>query len=490
MRSTAHRRRRALLVVAAGLAIAVLVVLARRQPEPRTEQLLPLAPVDAQEHTHGSTEPLERAEVAFEVQRTAVATAEDPTSSADEPEPVDATPDAPGRVRITAIDAWSGVPVDRLRARALSETRFAEREGEHDESALEFVLTPGTYDLFVTSGGYEPVEVARVSIERGRTLVLDPLRMQPGSARIVGSVRGDAPLEDEIHVELLGHGRRPCAECAGRTDPVDAAAEVRGKAWRRNVPCKSCGFTELRSRKRVLPHRSFLFEGLASSAYSARLVDARGRTVGAPAVVELAAGDSGTLTLDAWTFRSVRVELLDTDGTSLADEWGTRVRRENALGHAESAEKLVPVQSWECELQLEGRPFAKATFSTPTLEGYGASRSFSGRLMRRSEKRSRDDRPRTADHALRPRLVAPHFEIASFKALVDEDGLVRFVDVPAYALALSMRCGRYRAVVLLPASIAGESIRAKVELHEDEVAAQAGTVSALTFREFDMECYR
>lgn len=468
----------------------MLVTLARRQPEPQAEQVFPLAPLDAQEHTHGSTEPLERADVAFEIQRTAVATEEDPKSSADEPEPVDATPDAPGRVRITAIDAWSGIPVDRLHARALSETRIAEREGGREESELELVLTPGTYALLVTSRGYESVEVAGVRIERGRTLVLDPLRMQPGSARIVGTVRGDVPPEVELHVELLGDGRRPCAECAGPGNHAYRAARNRRMAWARDVPCASCGFSELRSRMQVPLHRTFQFEGLASGSYTARILDARGRTLGVPSMIELVTGESASLTLDAWTFRRVRVELLDTDGTSLADEWGTRVRRENALGRVESDDRLVAMERWACEFRLDGRRFAQATFSTPALEGYSASRSFSGRRVSRSEKRSRDDRPRGANHALRPRLVPPAFEVANFKAFVDEDGLVRFDEVPTCALGLSMRCGRYRAVVLLPASVAGEPIQAKIEPHEDEDAAQSGVVTALTFREFDLESYR
>jgi len=391
-----------------------------------------------------------------------------------------------GRVLVRAVDAVTQESLDRLHVRALSGTRLADRDSGARRFALELALTPDAYALLVQVPGYEPAELAPIRVAAGAVVELPTVQMQPGSARILGTVGRTLQPSETLLVELEGKGRRPCAACAPRFDPARTDASSGHEALE---PCPQCGFAPECSRLPVSRSGDFAFHALASGMYALRLDDGRGHDVGEQLPVALRESECARIEMDAPILRTLHVELVDTDGASLAGAWGANVRHRRALHDARDnapEERPVARLDWRFELHLDEDDVRTGTFQTPTAAGTTSARPapFGGRKLGSGAKRSVDDKPLRDGQTLRPEPDEPRFAASPIEARVDEEGLVVFEGVPSYEQKLLFLCGAFRATVDLGTS--PEDLRATAYLE----FVRAEDTAATTFRALDADRYR
>src|SRR6185436_8147474 len=91
-----------------------------------------------------------------------------------------------------------------------------------------------------------------------------------------------------------------------------------------------CGYAVECTTKRVDEHGLVSFDGLAHARFALQPVDEGGRALGDACELELASGDTASVELDASQSRTLEIEVVDVDGTSMAPEWSARVAREAA----------------------------------------------------------------------------------------------------------------------------------------------------------------
>lgn len=392
---------------------------------------------------------------------------------AEERADADLPPGLAGRLVVRAIDAQSGAPIDRLRLRAASETRLADRVSERGSAELQLMLTPGAYTLLALARGYEPLEVPGVQVAAGVTAAVQTLRLREGSARVLGLVRGDP---QDLHVELLGDGRRPCALCLDVPTSAHSTLEDRDAAWERAEPCPSCGFAAAATRRPIARDGRFAFERLVSGRYTLRLVDAEERTRGLPRTLELHAGEALALEFEDTQPRTIELELLDCDGSSLAREWAARLRSPAPPEDDDAIELVVeeseghPVR-FECSFRSGELLVARSALVPPrpldappgAYTSIGAGRSFSGRKTGVEVRSGLDDRRRGNSEPLRPESPAPPIEPAHVESHVDSQGLACFERLPPSALVLELASGPFTATVEIPSSAGRTRVRAQLK---------------------------
>lgn len=421
------------------------------------------------------------------------------------PAVVGQTQSTTGHLVIRAMDADSRLPLDRIRVRAMNATRFADRFSDRDGEGAELNLTPGTYSILVLAKAYEPVELPLLSIESGQVTTPDSVPMHAGSARILGAVTGDTWRSNTLWVDLSGEGRRPCPACAETPNSSGRRITTADRRSSSDGFCGQCGYSINSSRLAVPPDGRFAFDRLASGPYAIRLVDAGSRTLCDPKFIELAADQSLRLEIPYGAPRSVRVEVIDTDGGSLAPEWAARLRRD-AAAEAEGSEVTFievvsnPQVEVECAFRTAERQIGLSTFIPPPPDpnsfGIGVA-AFGSRKLGAGAKHGRggwasappDDRAREEKDILRPELPPIVIGPSYFPSELEQDGFVRFDSVPSLEMTLTMTTGPFTATTAIPSS--RDVVRLQATLHLAEKGkdskAEAESSEARTFREYEVQ---
>ncbi len=488
---------RTLLLAALGLLAGIGVLLfvgIRNGPEPGLGEPATAGTVATQE-----TDPLEASgSDLFSESRTSV----DPTVPNSSPPgdrapaSVDPRPSAaPGRLRVRGIDAETGLPVDRVRVRAISETRFADRHSDRDGDRVDLVLSPGTYSILVLAKGYEGSELPSQSIVSGKTTSLESVPLHGGSARVLGAVTGDTWAADTLWVELVGDGRRPCPACVDVPSPASKQPPTHGQRWSKADYCSRCGYAKPSSRLAVPPDGRFEFEHLTSGPYAVRLMDVEERTLCDPKFFELEIGQSFPIEIRFAAPRRVRIEIVDTDGTSLAPEWAARRRRDAAADEDEPAKIVHAVQpvDFDCRFRTEHLQIGSSTFTPPLLEPNVAlllgPAAFGARKLGAGARHDRDDRPRERGDELRPELPPANVSLGYFPSVVDHNGIVRFDSVPSLELTLTMTSGPFTATTAIPASPDEPLLQVTLHLAENikKSTTKSGSGDTPTLREYELQ---
>ena len=226
-----------------------------------------------------------------------------------------------GHLRVRAVDAETGSPVQRIRVRAMNDTTG--RPYWNATAKPSSSPSSGTYSILVMAKGYEasepPPQLIEVTGPRHRFRRVAP-------AKILGTVTGDTWPPDTLWVELVGEGRRSCPVCVDGPSPASKQPPTHGQRWSKSDYCTRCGYAKSSSRLAVPPDGRFEFEHLTSGLYAVRLMDAEERTLCDPKFFVLEIGQSFPLEIRFGAPRRVRIEIVDTDGASLAPEWGARLK--------------------------------------------------------------------------------------------------------------------------------------------------------------------
>jgi hypothetical protein len=402
------------------------------------------------------------------------------------------TSTTPGRLHVRGIDADTGAPLDRIRVRAMSDTRFADRSSDRDGEAVELTLTPDTYSVLVLAKGYEASELPPQHIVSGETTSQESVPMHSGSARVLGSVTGDTWPTDTLWVELTGEGRRPCAACAESAKPAEPQQPQHRERKPLDDCCEQCGYSARYSRLVVPPNGRFVFARLVSGPYALRLIDARERTVDEPMFFALNAAEVLPVEIRFSALRTVFVQVIDVDGVSLAPEWAARLRAQ-----AEDTSDVVefvddgsgPVE-FQCAFRSGDVDVGHSTLTAPRPNGtkigvaaFGARKLGAGA----HKHRDRDDRLRGEQDELRPTVPPVNVTPASFPCEVESSGFARFDEVPSSELSMVMTCGSFTATTEIPAS--RQELRLQAMLHRTatEKAGAEGASTAPTFRAFELQ---
>lgn len=399
-----------------------------------------------------------------------------------------------GHLRVRAVDAETGSLVQRIRVRAMNDSRLADRSSERDGEAVEVTLSPGTYSILVMAKGYESSELPAQSIEAGKTMTLDSVALHPGSAKVLGTVTGDTWTPDTLWVELVGEGRRPCPACVDVPSPASKQPPTHGQRWSKSDYCSRCGYAKPSSRLAVPPDGRFEFEHLTSGPYAVRLMDVEERTLCDPKSVDLDIGQSLPIEIRFGAPRRVRVEIVDTDGASLAPEWAARLRNQAANDETETLRQVVdravqPLE-FDCQFRTEHLRIGSSTFTPPTPDATGIFVSgvgaFGARKLGTGGRRDRDDRPREKKDALRPEIAPAKVSTGYYPSAVDPDGTVHFESVPSLELSLRMTCGGFSATVEIPS--ARDEVRLQALLHssgEQKTSTAEPSADPRTYREYE-----
>lgn len=361
----------------------------------------------------------------------------------------------PGTLVVRAVDAETGAAIRSPSVRAASATRYAERAAGSAIDSSRLRVSPGEYALSVGSPGYEPTWIPTVRVEFKRTTELDPVRLRPGTARIVGRISGD--LGDDLSVDLHGTGRPHCSSCRVHT-------------------CPRCGRGDDRTRIALAPTGEFAFERLASGVYVVRLVDGKGREAGTPLRVHLSVGETREIVVPVVRPRTVVVALEDVDGAPLDALWSLRLARPI---ERRVAPVTVRALRWNARF-LDGEVLvAEGGFDPPDPTGAAHRLWSAGNVCTARGRLSRDDRPRTTDDTLLPPLTTPWIDPAWIGGGLGDDGRAYFDGVPARVRAIELRCGPFHASV-----DPGASAR-RVRIERDANAAE----EASTFVAFETDYY-
>lgn len=392
----------------------------------------------------------------------------------------------PARLVVRAVDAVTREELDRVRVRAASADRIADRTVGPGQTEVSLSLTPGAYSPLVLVPGYEPVELDVVRVDAGTEVGLTA-ELRRGRASIVGLAIGSALVK---HAELTGSGRHPCDRCAELGDSTGAGGQRdvrRADGWNRTTPCTHCGFAAAFTRVPVGLGGTFEFVGLGSGTYALRLTDDRGHGDGAPLLAVLSEAERLRVELSAPMLRDVLVDVIDVDGLSLGAAWGANVRDLASNDETDvvsfEGDAVARELVWRFAVFEGTEFFGRGEFSTPTRAGISIGRvvAFGGRKFGTS---GRDDRGRRAGEELRPPAEVPKFPEVILASNVRADGLVQIEGVPARELTIRLTCEPFLVTVTVPDSMATTTVGARLERMAD------GTTDPATFRALDAARYR
>ncbi|MBK7641887.1 MAG: hypothetical protein IPJ19_02380 [Planctomycetes bacterium] len=334
-----------------------------------------------------------------------------------------------------AVDARTGELLDRVRVRAASATRIADREATSGGD-LQLQLTPGRYELLLLSRGYEPLALVPVELAPATTRALPESRLREGSARVLGFVRGDP---SGLQVEF--------------------------------TTCPRCGYSKTATLRPLEADGRFDLSGLAGGPYVLRLVDSRRTTVGMAQSFTLGEGQVFTLDLDG-AFRRLAIEVLDVDGYSLSAEWASRLAARPPEQREVEVVEVVggPSLRFECTFRSREGGFASSEFEAPTHPGvfsasghHGVRVGFSGRRLGGGGSHV-DDRPRAPTDELAPRTPAPNVPPTVLEAHLGEDGCACFEPLSTCPWTLELHCGPYHATLEIPAGSEAARLQARLAL--------------------------
>ena len=401
------------------------------------------------------------------------------------------TSTGPGQLVISAIDSDTRLPIARFYLRAVDGSKANELHSARGKTSLAISLLPGVYQLLVGAQGYEPSALPPVRVPPGETVTLDPVPLRAGDARVVGIVFGSRSIESGLRMELLGAGRRPCEKC-----PLGANPSLPGKpdadlAWGRAVPCSTCGYSAKSSVLFVPESGTATFQSLASGAYTLRLMSKQGKPIGTPTTVQLRAGETMPVELEYSPLRTLRVEILDTDGQSLATDWAARIRAKhagdvNAVNDASPEAALSEPPEFDCWFHSGGSWIAFSSFLPPDSSGGTGNPATSEGTRNAAAARKWDlflNRARSLNQSLRPEERAPELEPSTLPAHIDEDGLLCLESVPSSALTLELTCRAFVVVIAVPPSSDPTPLRARLTC-TTKTASQVGSDAQQVSRTF------
>ena len=381
-----------------------------------------------------------------------------------------------GFLRVRAIDAETKEPLVKIRVRAASPTRIADRESDPATGEVVFRISPDEYSVLVMSDGYEPTEVEGVKIAADADVTLEPVALRFGSARILGVVNGTKP-DSSFEVELRGVGRRRCDRCPSEPDRH----------------CTHCGYAQASTRVRVDSAGAFLFDRLAGGTYAVQLLESSGRAVALAVHVRVPSHESVPVELEAASTRTVRVEIVDTDGQSLAPEWARRtlavsrldIETEFQLGAFEFRHNPV---HFECTFRDGDLVVARADFEPPRDRlGFGI-RAMGSRIdfgLGRHDLSGIDDRSRGETEDLRPDDPGPPIEPLGVSAGFDRGGIVSLEGVPATALTLELASGPFIGSASIPSSRESTRVQVRLTRVAPDLSDSDPAQGARTYREFE-----
>ena len=351
-----------------------------------------------------------------------------------------ATPNANvGHLVVRGVDAATNEPLHSIGVRCVSETRLAD-ELAQAASEIDLALSAGTYSILVSARGYESIELPEARVKAGETLRLPPARLRAGDGRIEVDVFGVPPGGRGLFVELIGTGRNPCGRCGeSRGAGADGSDRV-ARAWQRSDACPSCGFARDRSRLSLAYGAYAEFAGLASGSYALRVTDNRGFSCCEPRSLVLRAGGVGRVAFDLSSPRTVRLECVDVNGRSLAEEMRQRLA-EPAKAEAEGFVEIVPISLSFSDATGACVATAGLFPPAPRNAAWIAHSAGVGRAVR-ATRTPFVDRARLPGEELRPPPTPPDFGIPKVACDVELDGLARVGPLPSSALALRAPAGR------------------------------------------------
>lgn len=388
-----------------------------------------------------------------------------------------------GTLVLRVADPSRSGPLRWFDARLASETRFARERCNGAAGELALTLTPGTYATWISSPGYEPVEIESIEVAGGDSARPAAIVLQPGTGVIRARIVGEPNPDRTFTLELVGAGRHPCERCSERDDAArrdnatardnsaardngvarDAAVrredpdETIARAWSRSAPCSHCGFAAARSSRWIRSGEEFEFSHLASGEYALRLLDDRGQTIGATRRVALAPRGSSSMVFDATSDRELEIELFDVDGSSLSEEWRRRMDGKPDV-EISSPRSVIEAEGVRVTVFDDGLELANATLVPPDASGRrrSAPSSFSGRRL------GTGARPRgpgeLADHARRPneslQPIAEKLELPDTRIEFElqSNGLVTIGRVPPSALRVRVTAPHSYGWADVPAS--------------------------------------
>ncbi len=397
--------------------------------------------------------------------------------------------ESPGRLVIRAIDASTSEALESIDIRAASATRFADVEDFMPDLENGIELTPGNYSLVVTAPGCEPVERANVTIESDRVTDLGALELTPGSGRIVADLIGVPSPDHEYAVELIGDGRHRCASCDRFVEASDAGEQAAHEFRLRGLgsPCETCGFDNLRSRLAFGSNSQVVFTNLASGSYALRLVDEHDRMIGDERNMMLGVRATASVAFDPSASRTLQIELLDTDGVSLAGIWSRRMdESEEQAGASASDERELAREPIQLAFSRDGRIVASTEIDPPMSSGEGMDSAHDFMLDGAVGRLGRADRAREASDDLRSAPLAQHFEPSMPESGLGPSGIAIVLGLTASRLELHASAGDFVADTVVPASPSSMRIRLRLRPSDATIASSpiaASSSPTPTYRE-------
>ncbi len=439
----------ALLCIAGGIAFALSIVLEVDITDAAGSSALASERTDARREPIGGGLALDPAEPRPAPEASSARVVVPPQASESSSPPIRAGSRPPsGLLRIGAIDAESDARIASFRVRAGSVDRLADYATQYASSTIDLRLSPGTYSLLVMSAGYEAAEIDGVRIVDRGSIRFEDVRLFAGTGKLLGTVRG-ARNDGDLTVELLGEGRHPCPKCP--SSDLDT--------------CTTCGYSIRASRLPVGRDGRFAFERLASGTYSIFLSDDQDRILGPPTVLDLRSSETLSVALELPRLRELRLEILDTDGSSLSEAWAGRGRVER---NEQEKIEFVDLPAFEGSIRDGELEWVAVEWIPPAPDGRPGVASFKHGTCcwfpRHTGGYEIDDLPRDPLEPLRPTVPPPTLRAPELFLDVRTDGTVVVERMPASRLMLAVSCGPFHGTAEIPASSGSTRVRIALSL--------------------------
>ncbi len=421
---------------------------------------------------------------------------EDSTELIEEVDPSGEVNHEPGLLVLKAVDASTGEPVSLVSAHIMNETRYGEQGGS---GWLKISLSPGSFQLSLSSRGFEPKLIDPIVIESGQTSELGVVMLQPGSATLEGSVRGpNLGSEDRVTVELLGAGRYPCPDCHVDSDGKARGSLVAGTAgpsssgalsglaspsgFSRSQPCKECGFAARSSVLSVGSGEAFAFRHLAEGSYALRVFDEEDHRVGIEREIEVEQGVAKWMDLQLPPVRRLQLDLVLEDGSPLLCQNGPVetckvsflfARRKVTVANA----VLKPTRKPAVIHRVSGRRL-RALEELGYVVDIDALEEM-GYVIEEVETSDRVDRPRESDDRLWPEWAPPSRSPVRLDVKPLANGLVLIGPLLGQDYTLRVSAGVFHSDRCEIKLSAGEGGPVQISLQEERQALDTPEIGRL-----------
>jgi hypothetical protein len=379
---------------------------------------------------------------------------------------------APGKVHVKIADVRTQAPLDHVRVRFATETRFAESSGDHEVTAT---LTAGAWEASVGATGFEPARIGPFEVKSGETLELGTVALGRGVGVVEGTVTAlHLDRGHPVVVQLFGDGRSPCDRCLElQARPPVGENDATGQA-----PIAAfgsdCAYGEARDELTLRGGGTFRFEHLAVGIYWLRAFDPAQRIVDARRI-ELGRGGRSWQELDISAPTRARFELRHGPGGLFTGAWSTVHQAAPASIHYEfrrngraaggvdvapsaddclaSVGPPIAIPGREPAANSNQRRFVVNFFQSIQTEISNRAahdfllRDVNGAVVVGSGARAddRDDRARTIDDELLVDGGEPQCEDVALQAKAIRPDLHEVAPLPRGELTVVVSCGHYRS---------------------------------------------